>query len=88
VHNRVAVEKLASQESAESRSRQDALQTTCQARLDIFYAQICAGFLDFEFLDSHSPMNALRGFRAPSKAYSWVAGGSSTLSDWKKSSSP
>jgi hypothetical protein len=43
----VGVEKLASQKSAEITSRQDALQTICRWRLDIFYPQICAGFLRF-----------------------------------------
>jgi hypothetical protein len=33
----VGVEKLSSRKSAEIRTRQDALQTTFSARLDIFY---------------------------------------------------
>jgi hypothetical protein len=41
----VAVEKLASQGSAEIGSLQDALQTICRARLDIFYPQIWPRFL-------------------------------------------
>jgi hypothetical protein len=43
----VAVEKLTFQKSTEIRSRQDALQTICRGRLDIFYPQICDGFLGF-----------------------------------------
>jgi hypothetical protein len=46
---RVGVEKLLSQESAESRSRQDALQTIRKGRLDIFYPQIWLVVSDFEF---------------------------------------
>jgi hypothetical protein len=43
----VAVEKLSSRKSAGIKSRQDALQTICRGRLDIFYAPICSGFLRF-----------------------------------------
>jgi hypothetical protein len=35
------------QKSSENRSRQDALQTICWGCLDIFYPQICTGFLRF-----------------------------------------
>jgi hypothetical protein len=50
----VAVEKLASQGSAEIGSLQDALQTICRARLDIFYPQIWPGFLGLRVFQQHS----------------------------------
>ena len=46
----MAVEKLASREPAEIRSRQDALQMICWGRLDIFYPPICTGLLRFRVL--------------------------------------
>jgi len=47
VRTPVAVEKLASQKSAEIESRQDALQTIFSARLDIFYPWILPWFLKY-----------------------------------------
>jgi hypothetical protein len=49
----VAVEKLASEKLAEIETRQDALQTTFSARVDVFISQICPDFLKSEFFDSH-----------------------------------
>jgi hypothetical protein len=64
----VAVEKLTFQKCTEIRSRQDALQTICRSRLDIFYPQICAGFLRFRVFQQPQANSLieipLRGFEA------------------------
>jgi len=50
----VAVEKLTSRESAEIRSRQDALQTIFSGRLDIFYLPNLSLISEIlEFFNSH-----------------------------------
>jgi hypothetical protein len=50
------LKKLSSQESAEIRSRQDAVQTICWDRLDNFSPKSVLVFRDFEVFKTQSPL--------------------------------
>jgi hypothetical protein len=55
VQTRGAAEKLNSQESAEIKSRQDAVQMICCGRLDNFSPKLLFVFRDFEAFKTDSP---------------------------------